>query len=312
MRITEDRLASALAGDWTGMRAAPKTDLHAHVMLSAPFAAYQRIAAGAIPAPPRRFSGFEAFDRYVREHVIVHFKDLAIRQEIVHAALQHMADDGVVRAEVSFDALTGCRLGMSWGRLAEQFSPLLREYHSRIRISPDLGINRQIPSPDWPNVVREALHCGFFEGVDIYGSEAGGVSDMLVGVCREARALGLRVKLHTGEQSSAAQMRADLAAVRPDAVQHGIVAAEDAVLLHMLARQRIRVNVCPYGNWALSYVASYREHPIRRMFDAGVRVTINTDDYAVFGRSVSEEYVRLFEAGVFSAAELEQIRNNGF
>ena len=61
----------------------------------------------------------------------------------------------------------------------------------------------------------------------------------------------------------------------------------------------------------LGRVESLAVHPIRKLYDAGVRVTINTDDILVFGQSVSEEYLNLYRAGVFTAAELDQIRQNG-
>ena len=61
----------------------------------------------------------------------------------------------------------------------------------------------------------------------------------------------------------------------------------------------------------LGRVESLAVHPIRKLYDAGVRVTINTDDILVFGQSVSEEYLNLYRAGVFTTAELDQIRQNG-
>lgn len=61
----------------------------------------------------------------------------------------------------------------------------------------------------------------------------------------------------------------------------------------------------------LGRVESIATHPIRELYDAGVKVTVNTDDAFVFGRSVSEEFLGLYRAGVFTAAELDVIRLNG-
>jgi adenosine deaminase len=58
-------------------------------------------------------------------------------------------------------------------------------------------------------------------------------------------------------------------------------------------------------------VARLQDHPIRKLFDAGVKVTVNTDDAIVFGVGVSEEFLRLYQAGVFTAAELDLIRQWG-
>jgi adenosine deaminase len=94
-------------------------------------------------------------------------------------------------------------------------------------------------------------------------------------------------------------------------VQHGIAAADDPVVMRFLADNRIRLNICPTSNLLLGRVVSLAQHPIRRLFDAGVRVTVNSDDVLVFGSSVSQEFLALHRSGLFSAAELDVIRRNG-
>ena len=81
--------------------------------------------------------------------------------------------------------------------------------------------------------------------------------------------------------------------------------------MRFLADNRIRLNVCPTSNVMLGRVDSLPVHPIRKLFDAGVKVTVNTDDVLMFGQSVSEEFLNLYRAGLFSAAELDRIRRNG-
>jgi adenosine deaminase len=78
--------------------------------------------------------------------------------------------------------------------------------------------------------------------------------------------------------------------------------------MRFLADRGIRLNICPTSNLLLGRVARLQDHPIRKLFDAGVRVTVNTDDAIVFGVGVSEEFLGLFQAGVLTAAELELIR----
>jgi adenosine deaminase len=78
--------------------------------------------------------------------------------------------------------------------------------------------------------------------------------------------------------------------------------------MRLLADHAITLNVCPTSNLKLGRVARLEDHPIRALFDAGVRVTINSDDALVFGVGVSEEFLALHSAGVFTARELDQIR----
>jgi adenosine deaminase len=96
-----------------------------------------------------------------------------------------------------------------------------------------------------------------------------------------------------------------------DEVQHGIAAAQSTSVMKFLADNRIRLNICPTSNVMLGRVESLAEHPIRKLYDAGVKVTVNTDDVLVFGQSVSDEFLNLYRAGLFGAAELDQLRQNG-
>ena len=130
-------------------------------------------------------------------------------------------------------------------------------------------------------------------------------------VYRAAKAKGLRLKAHVGEWGTADDVWQAVEELELDEVQHGIAAATSPTVMRFLADHRIRLNVCPTSNVMLGRVESIAAHPIRALFDAGVIVTINSDDVLMFGSSVSDEYLKLYDAGVFSAAELDEIRLNG-
>ena len=78
--------------------------------------------------------------------------------------------------------------------------------------------------------------------------------------------------------------------------------------MRWLAERGVRLNVCPTSNVMLGVVPDLAGHPIRRLYDHGVAVTVNSDDLTVFGQSVSDEYLNLYRAGVFTADELDAIR----
>jgi adenosine deaminase len=81
--------------------------------------------------------------------------------------------------------------------------------------------------------------------------------------------------------------------------------------MRTLAEAGVRLNVCPTSNLKLGRVARLEEHPIRAFYDAGVRVTVNTDDPLMFGSSLSQEFLALHRAKVLTAAELDAIRLEG-
>ena len=78
-----------------------------------------------------------------------------------------------------------------------------------------------------------------------------------------------------------------------------------------MGRRRFGAACGPTSNVLLGRVESLAEHPIRKLCDGGVKVTVNTNDVLVFGQSVSDEFLNLYRAGLFSAAELDEIRQNG-
>jgi adenosine deaminase len=121
----------------------------------------------------------------------------------------------------------------------------------------------------------------------------------------------MKCKAHAGEFGSADSVREAVEILELDAVQHGIGAAGSPEVMKWLAGHQIPLNVCPTSNIKLKRVRSYKTHPIRILFDHGVRVTINTDDALVFGDGVSEQYLKLYRAGVFTLEELDVIRGNG-
>ncbi len=81
--------------------------------------------------------------------------------------------------------------------------------------------------------------------------------------------------------------------------------------MRFLADNRIQLNVCPSSNVMLGYATGYKDHPIKILYENGVKVTINTDDLLIFDSSIENEYLLLYRAGTLSAGQLDEIRKNG-
>ena len=155
------------------------------------------------------------------------------------------------------------------------------------------------------------LELDFYRSVDLYADEFAQPIGVFKPLYRAARARGLRLRAHVGEWGTADDVWQAVEELELDEVQHGIAAASSPQVMRFLADNRIRLNVCPTSNIMLGRVESMAAHPIRRLFDAGVIVTVNTDDALMFGIGVIDEYLSLHRAGVFTPTELDQIRCNG-
>jgi adenosine deaminase len=95
-------------------------------------------------------------------------------------------------------------------------------------------------------------------------------------------------------------------------VQHGVRAIEDPRVVALAVERGVTFDMCPLSNVRLCLAPSLREHPLRRLMQAGVRCTISTDDPLVFANTLNNEYAALATEAEFSRAELAQLAKNGW
>jgi adenosine deaminase len=127
-----------------------------------------------------------------------------------------------------------------------------------------------------------------------------------------ARSRGLRLVAHAGEEGPAAFVRDALDVLKVERIDHGIRAIDDPALVERLAKGGTTLTVCPLSNVRLCTVKTIAEHPLRRLLQAGVKVTINSDDPAYFGGYLQENYRATAEALHLTRAELAEIAANSF
>jgi len=304
-------LQCALAdGDAAALVAVPKTDLHCHGLLSVPPSAYAEIFGRPVPAPPSRFDDFTAFTAYIVGELAPALRSPAAVRRLVRAAFARLRDDGVVYAEMSFDLLLPNAIGLSVG----QFAALLAEEAAlvapQVVVAPEVGVNRVVPADYAASLAREWIDTGVFKSIDLYGDEALGDACDFAPLYRYAADRGLKRKAHAGELCDAMAMRAALAALEPDAIHHGVRAAEDPHLVEQLATRGIALHICPTSNLALRVAPSFDAHPARALHDAGVALTVNTDDLTIFGANSCDEILNLARMG-FAAEDVAAIIQRG-
>jgi len=145
----------------------------------------------------------------------------------------------------------------------------------------------------------------------IGGDELRGPADLFGDVFHFARAHGLKLAPHAGETAGPESVWSALR-LGADRIGHGIRSIEDPALVAHLRDREIPLEVCISSNVATGAVASLGQHPVRRLYDAGVPIVLNTDDPAMFHTTLTGEYTLAAQQFGFSAEELELLAANSF
>jgi adenosine deaminase/aminodeoxyfutalosine deaminase len=147
--------------------------------------------------------------------------------------------------------------------------------------------------------------------IGLGGDEVRGPAGLFGDLFREARDRGLRLTCHAGETAGPRSVWEALQ-IGSERIGHGIRAIEDPALVTHLAAKQIPLEVCITSNLRTGAVASLAEHPVRRLYDAGVPIILNSDDPALFGCTLTSEYELAAREFGFTEDELDGLTRNAF
>ena len=190
-------------------------------------------------------------------------------------------------------------------RAAGANSPV--EVHWILDAVRQFGVEQAMQVAEW---AAERVDDGVV-AMGIGGSEERGPAEWFTEVFAFAKRAGLRLTAHAGEGTSAQSVWAALE-LGAERIGHGISAIEDPNLLRHLRDRDIPLEISITSNLVTGVVKCVEEHPVRRLFDAGVPIVLNTDDPAMFGCTLVGEYRLAARDFGFSEAELRRIAENGF
>jgi adenosine deaminase/aminodeoxyfutalosine deaminase len=296
----------------------PKAELHLHLEGTVEPETLRELAGEWTVAEIVRryqyedFRGFLDAFKWVTQHLRTP-EDYAL---VTRRLLEKLAAQNVRYAEIYFSAGI-CR----WKKMPVE--PIYEAIEAaRREAEPRLGIRarwifdavRQFGPEEAEEVVRLAVkyreHGAV--GIGIGGDEAQGPPEMFRRAYDMARTEGLRLTVHAGETTGPASIWGALRELGAERIGHGVTAVQDPELMAYLKEHQIPVEVNVTSNYCTGAVAAVAEHPVRRMFEAGLSLVINSDDPAMFHTSINAEYARLVERHGFSEAEVRELARNSF
>jgi adenosine deaminase len=324
-RAVESRLAETFvwhtrAVNW------PTAELHIHIegTIEAPFlVAAARRNDIALPTydPDELTARYSRFTD-LQSFLDVHYANLAVLRterdfhDLAFAYLTRAHEGGVRRAEMFFDPQTHINNGVPIEAVFAGLTSALDEARSTLGMSADLILCflRDLGPDAAKEMFRAALPFrDQFIGVGLDSTEIGYPSSLFTEVYAMAEAEGLHRVAHAGEEGDPSYVWEALDLLHVERVDHGNRALEDPDLVARLVAERIPLTVCPLSNIALKTAPpDIRDHPLPLMLDAGLLVTISSDDPAYFGGYLDDTFAALESGLGFGPATLSKLAKNSF
>ncbi len=304
------------------LRAMPKAELHIHIEGSLePEMIFALARRNGVPLP---YASVEALRSAYAFTDLQSFLDLyyagasVLLQEqdfydMAWAYFKRAQADGVVRAELFFDPQTHTARGVAMQAVIEGLSRACADARTQLGISADLILCflRHLSEDEALATLEAALPWrAHFIGVGLDSSEVGHPPEKFARVFARARALGLHAVAHAGEEGPPAYIWSALDVLQVERIDHGVQAIHDAALMQRLVDTQVPLTVCPLSNLKLCVFQALAEHNLGRMLEAGVRVTIHSDDPAYFGGYLLDNYLQTFAALHLGAPQAYRLAAN--
>lgn len=295
------------------IRQLPKAELHLHLEGSVEPETLHELDPATPVEELRALYEYEDFDAFLRTFGAIgkRLRGPADYGLIARRLMERLAAQNVRYAEITIAAGVVLWKGQDFAPIFDAIAEAARGAEVEVQWIFDavrqFGVEPARQVAQW---AAARQHCGVV-AFGIGGSEARGPAEWFGDVFAWAKREGLRLVAHAGEGTAAESVRAALA-IGAERIGHGISAVEDAALMRELCERDVPLEVCVTSNLVTGVVKSVAEHPLRRLFDAGVPITLNTDDPAMFRCTLAGEYELAAREFGFTEKELRAVSESAW
>jgi adenosine deaminase len=316
-RIPRERLPELL-------QRMPKAELHIHIEgslepelifelsrrngVSIPYASVEELRKAYA------FTNLQSFldIYYAGASVLITERDF---HDMAMAYLRRAKQDNVLRTEMFFDPQTHTARGIAMETVINGLHRACEDARASLGVDADLIMCclRHLSEQEAFETLEQALPLrDKFIGVGLDSSEVGHPPEKFARVFARCRELGLHLVAHAGEEGPPEYIRTALDLLKVERIDHGVQSSKDAELMKRLARERIALTVCPLSNLKLCVFPKLADHNIKHLLEAGLAVTINSDDPAYFGGYMNDNFLQTFDAVGLDGSQAYRLARNSF
>ncbi len=302
----------------------PKAELHLHIEGSfEPELMFSIAKRNKIALP---FADVEAIRKAyefteLQDFLDIYYQGMSVLQtkqdffDLTWDYLQRVHKENVRHVEIFFDPQGHTSRAVAFETVIGGITEALDQAKKQLGMSSGLIMCflRHLSEKDAYTTLDQAMpHLDRIIGVGLDSSENGNPPEKFAGVFAKARELGLKIVAHAGEEGPPEYIRQAVELLKVDRIDHGNRILESAELTQQVAKAGIPLTVCPLSNLKLCVVKDLKEHPIRKMLEAGLKPMLNSDDPSYFGGYMNANYLQLTEALGLSKSEIVQLAKNSF
>ncbi len=290
------------------LRGMPKAELHIHIEGSLePELIFRLAQRNGVALPHASVEALRAAYAFtdLQSFLDIYYAGASVLRteadffDMAWAYFQRAAADNVVHAELFFDPQTHTTRGVPMETVVVGLHHACQRAHAELGISARLILCflRHLSEEEALATLEQALpYRHHFIGVGLDSSERGHPPEKFARVFAKCRELGLHVVAHAGEEGPPAYIESALDVLKVERIDHGVRCTESPALVQRLARERVPLTVCPLSNVKLCVFPTLAQHNLPALLDAGLCVTLNSDDPAYFGGYVNDNFVQTFAA----------------
>jgi len=235
--------------------------------------------------------------------------------DLTYSYLKKCADQNVKHTEIMFDPQTHTERGIAFETVINGISRACKDAEENLNVNSYLIMSylRHLSEEDAFKTLRQSLPFkDKIKAVGLDSSEMGNPPSKFKEVYKASVKEGYIPVAHAGEEGPPEYIREALDILKIARIDHGNNALKDPDLVKEIVKRDLAMTVCPLSNTALQVVKNLKDHPLKKMMDLGLKVTVNSDDPAYFGGQVNQNYIEIQEALNLTKEDLYQLAKNSF